>query len=516
MDVVSMVMIFPSILHRIESVLITLDACRLLDLPIEPRLALEAMTKDSDNTDDDQAEQINFQTGMGKNYERLEFLGDTFLKMATTISIFTLNPDQTEFTYHVERMVLLCNRNLFNHAVDRDLQQYIRCQAFDRRSWYPNLKLLKGKAAQNEIRNNLADKTIADVCEALIGAAYLTTEGDMDMAVKAVTKMVKSKNHDMVKFEDYYKKFKVPDWHFPQKISQSLLQEVEAVEKSIGYRFKSPTLFFSATKHGSLHTTNDIPNYQQLEFLGDALLDMVFVDFLYKKFPDADPQRLTEYKMAMVSNAFLGFLCVRLGLHTYLKHFHAQLLNQITGYTMELQNAIEAGAQGESKGPDGRIDYWLDVTAAPKALPDIVEAIVGAMFVDSGYNYDVVRTFAETRILPYFKDMNRYSQFGHRHPVTVLGHRLHDLGCKDWRFFCSNAPCSPDEGVKAIMESEVLCGLMIHQKIVANGTGLNSRTAKSAVAKKVRPMLADLEPEQFRERFGCKCVRKTVQPANGG
>ena len=69
---------YPAIIHRIESYLIALEACALLHLDIRPDLALEAVTKDSDNTGDHNIEQINFQRGMGKNYERLEFIGDCF------------------------------------------------------------------------------------------------------------------------------------------------------------------------------------------------------------------------------------------------------------------------------------------------------------------------------------------------------------------------------------------------------------------------------------------------------
>lgn len=489
--------------------LIACDACKLLDLEIEPSLALEAMTKDADNTDDNLAEQINFQTGMGKNYERLEFLGDTFLKMATTISIFTLNPNNNEFTYHVERMVLLCNRNLFNHAVDRNLQEYIRSKAFDRRSWYPNLKLLKGKAHQHGMSHNLADKTIADVCEALIGAAYLSAkDGNMDMAVKAVTKMVKSKNHQMTSFQDYYANFKVPSWHYPEQISVTFEQAAESIGSSIGYHFKSATLIFSATKHPSWHSRSEIPNYQQLEFLGDALLDMAFVDHLYRRFPEADPQRLTEYKMVMASNQFLGFLCVRLGLHTHLKYFNQQLLGQVDRYVNELEAARMISIQDEMDGSGERVEYWLDVSAAPKALSDIVEAIVGAMFVDSEYDYRVVHRFAEERVLPYFQDMTRYSAFASSHPVTVLSHRLRNhFGCSNWRFYCDTVPCTVDEGVKAVTESESLCAVMIHQKVIADATGLNIRTAKTAAAKKISGMFAELDPVEFRARFGCDCQR---------
>ena len=76
----------PAIIFQLENNLIALDACKSLGLDIRPDLALEALTKDSDNSDEHAEEQVNFQRGMGRNYERLEFLGDSFLKMSTTIS----------------------------------------------------------------------------------------------------------------------------------------------------------------------------------------------------------------------------------------------------------------------------------------------------------------------------------------------------------------------------------------------------------------------------------------------
>lgn len=112
---------------------------------MSPALALEALTKDSDNTDEHGEEKINFKSGMGPNYERLEFLGDCFLKMATSISTFVLQPDENEFEFHVRRMLMLCNANLMDTAVGKKkfkfadgeerglaLPNYIRTDAFSR------------------------------------------------------------------------------------------------------------------------------------------------------------------------------------------------------------------------------------------------------------------------------------------------------------------------------------------------------------------------------------------------
>lgn len=127
-----MLYVFPAIIHRFESYMIALDASNRLGLDISPRLALEALTKDSENSEEHGEEQIRFKSGMGPNYERLEFMGDCFLKMATSISTFVLQPDENEFEFHVRRMVMLCNKNLKDAAMKYNLYEYVRTLAFSR------------------------------------------------------------------------------------------------------------------------------------------------------------------------------------------------------------------------------------------------------------------------------------------------------------------------------------------------------------------------------------------------
>ena len=130
--VVSMCYLFPATISRFESYLIALETCDLLGLQVKPDLALEAITKDSDNTEESRARQLHLQRGMGKNYERLEFIGDCFLKMATSIALFANNPENNEYEYHVKRMLLICNKNLFGTALKTKLYQYIRSTGFSR------------------------------------------------------------------------------------------------------------------------------------------------------------------------------------------------------------------------------------------------------------------------------------------------------------------------------------------------------------------------------------------------
>ena len=502
-----MALLLPSILYRLDSALIALDACSLLGLEILPELALEAMTKDSDNTDDHGQEQVNFQSGMGNNYERLEFLGDSFLKMATTISLFTSMPARTEFEYHVERMLLVSNKNLFNGAVDRKLYEYIRSKGFDRRSWYPQLTLTKGKgpkARKTHMQHSLSDKSIADVCEALIGAAYLSLpQGNMDLAVHAVTKMVKSKNHKMQTFKEYYAGYKVPDWQSTERATEAQRVAVEFVKNKVGYSFRSPNLLRSAFKHPSYTYESSIPNYQRLEFLGDALLDMLVVDYLFRQFPLEDPQWLTEHKMAMVSNRFLGFLCVELGLHNRLLVTTSALVNQRAEYAADLERTKETAKE---EGKPLRRDFWRDTSDPPKALADVVEALVGAMFVDSEYDYTVVEDFFRRLILPHFEDMGLYDTFAQRHPVTVLTKRMQeDFACRDWRLFSKEIPSSVDQGVKVITENDVLCALMVHGEVVEHATAKSGRNAKIACAKKAAERFAAMDTAAYRAETGCDC-----------
>ncbi|KAL2001634.1 hypothetical protein VTN02DRAFT_1519 [Thermoascus thermophilus] len=355
---------FPAIISRFESYLVALEACESLGLMVKPEYALEALTKDSDNTEEHRNEQIHFQRGMGKNYERLEFLGDCFLKMGTSIALFSQNPGDDEFDYHVNRMCLICNRNLSNTAKERKLYEYIRSKGFSRRIWYPEgLKLLQGKdhsKGLSESKHALGEKTIADVCEALIGASLLSggKEHRFDMATKAVSAFVNSPSHVISSWGQYRNLYSRPSYQ-TRPADASDLDLAQKVQEKLGYRFTYPALLRSAFTHPSYPSAwAKVPCYQRLEFLGDSLLDMVCVEDLFHRFPDRDPQWLTEHKMAMVSNKFLGAVAVQLGLHTHLQHFSSVLQSQITNYAEEVR-----AAESECEGAK---DFWVTTRDPPK------------------------------------------------------------------------------------------------------------------------------------------------------
>lgn len=521
--IVASCLVWPAIIHRFEAYMVALEACSLIGIHCDPAIALEAVTKDSDNNGEhDNPERIDFRQGMGENYERLEFIGDTFLKTATTISTFVQNPNDNEFDYHVKRMRLLCNKNLFNVAVELKLHEYIRSKAFTRRIWYPEgLTLLEGKGVGKQDESGpsthgLADKTIADVSEALIGAAFVShdkpdetwEENQWEDAVRAVTKLTtpvtgvdsETPVHAMAKWNDYRISYEKPEYQTGDATA-SQRELADKIFHEHPYRFKYPRLLRAAFIHPSQPFMHEkLPNYQRLEFLGDALLDLACVTHMFYRYPEKDPQWLTEHKMAMVSNKFLGAVCVTIGFHKHLRHSSPILEHQITQYVTELSEAQRIA--GDSR------DYWTTVSDPPKCLPDIIESFVGAMFIDSDFDYNVVHEFFNTHMRWYFEDMSIYDTFANAHPCT----RLHNLmqttyGCQDYRLMCKEIPAVN------IMETErkdVVAVVMIHDEIIAHSKGKSGRYAQVRAANNAMEVLDGLAPFEFRSKFGCGC-----HPVNG-
>ncbi|CAN9192776.1 unnamed protein product [Alternaria sp. RS040] len=515
--------VLPAIIHRFESYLIALDACKTLDLDISPALALEALTKDSDNSEEYGEEKVNFKSGMGPNYERLEFLGDCFLKMATSLSVFVQQPDENEFEFHVRRMEMLCNKNLMETAVgkkkvisadgtelDIQLYRYIRTDSFSRRTWYPEgLKLLKGKGLNKteddwlKLTHNLGDKSIADVCEAFIGAAFQQyhkagrwNPRHWDEAVKAVKLFANSGDHLMSKWSDYYDAYQKPKYQIADATA-AMLDTARKIELKHPYPFKYPRLLRSAFAHPSYpYLYENIPNYQRLEFLGDSLLDMAFIMHLYYKYPDKDPQWLTEHKTPMVSNKFLGAVCVKLGWHVHIKQNTAILSSQIRQYVLEAEEAErEAG---------GAVDYWVTISEPPKCLADVIEAYTAAIFVDAEFDFSVVQDFFDMHLKPFFEDMTlgTYENFASNHPTTRLSRLLSiTFGCSEWRMAAMETDTLIPSKGKAIAAM-----IMIHGKVVFHSLGQSGRYARVRASHTALEKLDGLPPYEFRKRYGCDCV----------
>ncbi len=514
-------------MSRLDSYLITTEACQKFDLHIVPELALEAMTKDSDNTEEHREQQIHFQRGMGKNYERLEFLGDSFLKMTTTIMVFIRYPKSDELGFHVKRMEMICNLNLFNVAVDPNLglTQYVRTRGFNRKYWYPEgLVLRSGRGAlqanmkpvKHEIpKHALAQKTIADVSEALIGAALLSSKGpdNYEMAIRAVTKLVKSEDHDIQGWSDYSRLYAPPAWSTntsPDGFTHGADSAALKIQRRLGYTFRHPRLLRSAMTHPS-YTSSIVPDYQRLEFLGDSILDMVCIRNLYHRFPNRDPQWLTEHKMAMVSNKFLAAVAVDLDFDKHLYYSGVHIPQQIHQYAIKIRDKLTEAKQ------NNQIDFWTEIEDAPKCLSDTVESYIGAVFVDSNFDYLEVERFFSQHIYWYFSDMSVYDGFANKNPTTELHNILtKQYKCQQYRVLASN-PASESTSLLATKATpKITAAVLVHNGVLGDAVGASSRYAKVRASKVAIQSLRGMSIEEFRVEFKCGCRDDYVSRVGGG
>ncbi|KAG2000761.1 hypothetical protein GB937_010863, partial [Aspergillus fischeri] len=82
----------------------------------------------------------------------------------------------------------------------------------------------------------------------------------------------------------------------------------------VGHNFSDRYVIWEALTHPSWRRDTSTGSYQRLEFLGDAILDMIIARRLYQNKPQLTESQMTQIKAAMVNGNFLAFLCRNLGL----------------------------------------------------------------------------------------------------------------------------------------------------------------------------------------------------------
>ena len=133
------------------------------------------------------------------------------------------------------------------------------------------------------------------------------------------------------------------------------MAELEKLEKKIGYTFKRKELLLQAVTHPSYRGDgHNVPDYERLEFLGDAALELIVTAYLFRKYPDVDEGELTRYRALLVNREILARDARKLGLGEFLLLGH-----------------------GESKS-GGR--------ERKSILSNAIEALIGAVFLDGGYS----------------------------------------------------------------------------------------------------------------------------------
>ncbi len=116
-------------------------------------------------------------------------------------------------------------------------------------------------------------------------------------------------------------------------------KNIEALEKTLDYKFKDEKLIIEALTHKSYKQPYD---NERLEFLGDAVLDLVVGEYLYKKFKKSDEGNLSKIRASLVNEAGFDKLARYLNLGEYIYLSNAEENNGGREKSSLLSNAFEA------------------------------------------------------------------------------------------------------------------------------------------------------------------------------
>ncbi|XP_076885881.1 ribonuclease 3-like protein 3 [Bidens hawaiensis] len=144
------------------------------------------------------------------------------------------------------------------------------------------------------------------------------------------------------------------------------------VEEIIGYHFKNKELLREAFTHGSCKEENSF-SYERLEYLGDSVLNHLIAKLHFTLYKKMLPGELTRLRAANVDTEALARAALKCNLHSYIRH-RKPLLN---GKIQEFINEI--------------VEYPLHsygMIDPPKVLADIIESLIGAIFVDVDYSME--------------------------------------------------------------------------------------------------------------------------------
>ena len=153
------------------------------------------------------------------------------------------------------------------------------------------------------------------------------------------------------------------------------MSNIKNLEKNIGIVFKNKDLLQQALVHRSYineHPDFNIGHNERLEFLGDAVLEIIVTEYLYINFPDKPEGDLTNWRASLVNSKMLYKIADKLNFENFL------LLSK-----------------GESKDKNSKARQYI--------LADSVEAVIGAIYLDQGF--EIAKDFILKNVVVDLKDI---------------------------------------------------------------------------------------------------------------
>lgn len=221
---------------------------------------------------------------------------------------------------------------------------------------------------------------------------------------------------------------------------------VERVAKKIGIRFRNKEILIESLTHPSFKHENPEFNSdnQRLEFLGDAVLNMVITELLFEKYKEASEGILTQKRIFLVKEETLFKKAKELGLEEF----------------------ILLGTGEEKQG--GRNKSSI--------LGDLFEAFIGALYLDKGYEY--TKDFLSKLFKEEIEDVNLEIDW-----KNLLQSYLYREGKKPRYILVKEE--GPEHNKVFYVE------LWVEEKKISEGKGKNKKEAETNAARKAVERLKD-------------------------
>ncbi|KAJ4356124.1 Dicer-like protein 2 [Didymosphaeria variabile] len=270
------------------------------------------------------------------------------------------------------------------------LDRFIIRKRFTGAKWRPRYAADVLSAPPTQHHSTISSKTLADVIESLVGASYLI--GGFPKALNCMQTLLP-----------------LEPWTPLPEANEILYNAVPAdiditglstLESLVGYTFTKKMALLEALTHPSYKGPLANCSYERLEFLGDAVLDYIISRRLYSEVPELGHAKMHSIRTAMANAAFLAFrmfetrIAEDRTMPDMRKEVHYRCLWQflrsdasalVVGRNAAIvqydaaKEAIRHALHHEGVFP------WhiLALTDSPKFLSDIVESVIGAIYVDS-------------------------------------------------------------------------------------------------------------------------------------
>lgn len=223
----------------------------------------------------------------------------------------------------------------------------------------------------------------------------------------------------------------------------SMPKDFKSFEQNIGVEFNDLGLLRQAFTHRSYlneHRSERGGHNERLEFLGDAVLELIATHFLYETFPDKPEGELTAYRAALVNAVTCAQIAAEVGMNDYL------LLSR-----------------GEAKDT-GRARNIL--------LANAFEALVGAIYLDQGY--DAAKQFISERLFPKIDDIVRQRLWQDAKSLLQEKAQEHEGSTPTYKVL---GETGPDHA------REFSVGVFVREVQLGQGEGKSKQEAEQAAAR---------------------------------